>query len=86
VHFDDAFFKDQSEIVNFLCVEFAFLQFQIEVMFFESFQHLECSCTMESRIRGVNQEVIHIDDEPSFSLVILEYVIHQCLECRRRIA
>ncbi|KIJ19281.1 hypothetical protein PAXINDRAFT_69414, partial [Paxillus involutus ATCC 200175] len=37
VHLDNAFFKDQSEVVNFLDIEFTFLQFQVEVVFFKSF-------------------------------------------------
>ncbi|KIJ08201.1 hypothetical protein PAXINDRAFT_89211, partial [Paxillus involutus ATCC 200175] len=37
VHLDNTFFKDQSEVVNFFDIEFAFLQFQVEVMFFKSF-------------------------------------------------
>ncbi|KIJ06995.1 hypothetical protein PAXINDRAFT_91115, partial [Paxillus involutus ATCC 200175] len=29
VHLDNAFFKDQSEIIDFFDIEFAFLQFEI---------------------------------------------------------
>ncbi|KIK77504.1 hypothetical protein PAXRUDRAFT_166624 [Paxillus rubicundulus Ve08.2h10] len=41
---------------------------------------------MNCGVGGVNQEVIHVDDEPSFGLVVLKNMIHQRLECRRGVA
>ena len=37
-------------------------------------------------VRGGDEEVVHIDDEPSFSDHVLEGVIHESLECGRGIA
>ncbi|KIJ08487.1 hypothetical protein PAXINDRAFT_88789, partial [Paxillus involutus ATCC 200175] len=54
IHLGDTFFKDQSEIINFFGVEFTLLQFQVEVVFFESFQDFQGSFTMEGGICGVD--------------------------------
>ena len=35
---------------------------------------------MESKVGGIDEEVIHIDDKPSFSDYIVEGVIHELLE------
>ena len=35
---------------------------------------------MEGGVRGVDEEVVHIDDEPSFSNHIAEGVVHETLE------
>ena len=35
---------------------------------------------MEGNVAGVNQEVIHVDDEPSFSNHVVERVVHESLE------
>ena len=38
---------------------------------------------MEGSVWGVDEEVIHVDDEPSFSDHITERVIHELLEGSR---
>ena len=42
--------------------------------------------SMSFWIRGGNEEVIHIDDEPSFSDHVSEQVVHESLECGRGVA
>ena len=37
-------------------------------------------------IRRGNKEVIHVDDKPSFSDHVSEGVVHELLECHRRVA
>ena len=37
-------------------------------------------------VRGGDKEVIHVDDQPSFSNHVLEGVIHESLECGGRVA
>ena len=36
---------------------------------------------MCSKVRGDNKEIVHIDNEPSFSDHVVEQVIHEPLEC-----
>ena len=44
------------------------------------------SFCMGLRVGGGNEEVVHVDDEPSFSNHVLEGVIHESLECSGRVA
>ena len=38
---------------------------------------------MGGGVRGVNKEVIHVDDKPSFCNEVSEWIIHESLECGR---
>ena len=38
------------------------------------------SLSMDGRVRGGDEKVIHVDDEPPLSYHILEGVIHELLE------
>ena len=35
---------------------------------------------MEGSVRGIDEEIVHIDDEPSFSNHIVEEVVHEPLK------
>ena len=41
------------------------------------------SLDMDSLIRGEYEEIVHVDDEPSFSNHVLKGVIHEVLKCGR---
>ena len=43
------------------------------------------SLDMSGLVRGEDEEIIHVDDKPSFSNHVLEEVIHETLECDRRV-
>ena len=64
----------------------AFLEFQIKVELSHALEDTVGPFFMGLGIRRGDEEVIHVDDEPSFSDHISEQVIHESLECGRRVA
>ena len=52
----------------------------MEVEFSHSLEDAASSLSVGFRVRGGNEEVVHIDDEPSFSDHISERVVHESLE------
>ena len=58
-----------------------FLKFQVKVEFSHTLEDMAGSFSMGLGVRGCNEEVIHVDDEPSFSDHVPEGVIHESLEC-----
>ncbi|KAF9218273.1 hypothetical protein BS17DRAFT_716726, partial [Gyrodon lividus] len=42
--------------------------------------------TMESSVRGVDEDVIHVDDEPTFCDEVGKDVIYKCLDSQGRVA
>ena len=55
----------------------------MEIQFCHLLQHLAGSLDVCSFIRGEDEEVIHVDDEPSLGNHIPEGVVHESLECSR---
>ena len=58
----------------------------MEVELGHSLEDTASPLSMGFRVRGGNEEVIHIDDEPSLSDHILEGVVHESLECSGGVA
>ena len=48
-------------------------------------QYLTSSLDMGDLIRGEDEEIIHVNDEPSFSDHVLEGVIYEMLKCDGRV-
>ena len=58
----------------------------MKVEFCHALEDTTGSVCMDLRVRGGDEEVIHVDDEPSFSDHVSEGVIHESLECGWRVA
>ena len=86
VHGELTGFHDHSEVFDFRDVKLALLKLQVKVEFCHSLENSAGSFSMGDRVRRGNEEVIHIDDQPSFSNHVSEQVIHESLECSRRVA
>ncbi|KIK32593.1 hypothetical protein CY34DRAFT_101137 [Suillus luteus UH-Slu-Lm8-n1] len=78
IHCYLSWFNDHSEVINFLCVKGAFFGFQEKGFFADDFE--------DSAGFRENENVIHINNHPSFGDLLLERLIHVGLECGRRIA
>jgi hypothetical protein len=56
------------------------------VVVLKSLENLLCSFLVFCIPGRVNEQVIHIDDEPSFSDEVAKEVVHKCLEHGRGVA
>ena len=57
---------DEPQILGFCNLEGAFLQFQIEVIFLKTLKDSSRTLSVCGSIFGEDQDVIHVDDKPSF--------------------
>ena len=73
-------FDDHTEVFDFSGGEFAFLKFEMEVKFHHPLQDTFSAFFVNGGVRGEDEEVIHVDNEPSFGDHIAEGVIHESLE------
>ena len=78
-------FHDHSEVFDFRNVELGFLELQVKVELGHALEDTAGSFCVGLGVGGGNEEVIHIDDEPSFSDHISEGVIYESLECGGRV-
>ena len=76
-------FHNHSKIFYFRDVELAFFEFEMEVKLRHLLEDTTSSFCMGLWVGKGNEEVIHIDDEPSFSDHVLKGVVHELLECGR---
>ena len=65
-------FHNHSEVFNFGDVELTFFELQIEVKLSHALENSSGSFGMGFKVRGGNEEVVHVDDEPSLSDHIME--------------
>ena len=79
-------FHNHSEIVDFWDIELAFLKLEMKVKLSHSLEDVAGSLSVGFQVGRGNEEVIHVDDQPSFSDHVLEGVVHESLECGRRVA
>ena len=73
-------FHDHSEVFDFGNVELAFLKLEVEVKLGHSLENTASSFGVGPWVGGGDQEVVHIDDEPSFSDHVSERIVHESLE------
>ena len=73
-------FNDHSEVFHLVSGKLALFEFQVEVKFGHSLQDAFGVFLMEGGVGGVDEEVIHIDDKPSFGDHIAEGVVHEPLK------
>jgi hypothetical protein len=57
----------------------------MEVKFHHSLEEVFCSFFMDGGVAGEDEEIIHVDNEPSFGDHIAEEVIHESLKCGGRV-
>ena len=81
VHGELTGFYDHSKVFDFRDVKLAFLKLQMEVKLSHSLEDAAGSLSVGFGVRGGDEGVIHIDDEPSFCYHISERVIHESLKC-----
>ena len=67
VHGELTRFHDHSEVLNFRNIELAFLKFKVEVKLGHVLKDTVSSFSVGGGVRGGNEEVIHVDDKPSFN-------------------
>ena len=79
-------FHDHSEVFDFRDVKLAFFELQVKVEFSHALEDTMGSFSMGFGVRGGDEEVVYIDDKPSFSDHVLEGIIHKSLERGRRVA
>ena len=85
VHGKGSQFDYHSEVFDFGDVERTLFQFEIEVKFLHLLKDSFCSFFVIFVIVGVDEEVIYVDDKPSFCNHIPERVRHELLESGGRV-
>ena len=73
-------FNDHTEVFDLISGEFAFFEFQMKVKFSHALQDTLCTFLMEGSVGGVDEKIVHIDNEPSFGNHVAEGVIHESLK------
>ena len=76
-------FNDHPKVFDLISGKFTFFKFQVEVQLGHVLQDTFSSFFMKSSVWGINEKVVHVDDEPSFSNHITERVVHEPLEGSR---
>jgi hypothetical protein len=72
---------DDAKVFNFLDMEVALLWLEVEVMFFKFLQNLVYAAHMLFLVVfGHDDNVVHVDFNPTLGNLFLEDVIHHCLE------
>ena len=64
--------QNHYKVFDFGDVELAFLKLQVKVQFSHALEDMMGSFFMGRRVRGGDEEVVHIDDELSFGDHVLE--------------
>jgi len=83
VHGELARFDDHSEVFYLICGKFALLKFEVQIEFSHALEDMLGAFLLGSGVGGEDEEVIHVDDEPSFCDHVPEGVIHESLESGR---
>jgi hypothetical protein len=73
-------FDDHSEVFHLGYRERAFLKLQVQMVVLEPLENLLRSFLVLSLPGRVDEQVVHINDEPPFSDKVAEEVVHECLE------
>ena len=79
-------FHDHSEVFDLGDVELAFLELEMKVKLSHSLEDAASSLGVGLGIGGGDKEVVHVDDELSFSDHVPERVVHEPLERGRGVA
>ena len=79
-------FHDHSKVFYLRDIKLAFLKLQVEVEFSRVLEDVMGLFFMGLWVGGGDKEVVHIDDEPSFSDHVSKRVVHESLKCGGRVA
>jgi len=78
-------FDDHPEVFYLVCGKFALLKFEVQVKFGHSLKNTFGVFFVSSGVGGEDEEVIHIDDKPSFCNHVPEGVVYESLKSGRRV-
>ena len=80
VHGQLAGFHDHAKVFYLVGGEFTLFEFQVKVEFSHLLQDVFGAFFVKGRVGGVDEKIIHVDNEPSFGNHITEGVVHEPLE------
>ena len=80
VHGQLAGFNNHAKVFNLVGGELAFFELQMKVKFTHALENAFRTFLVEGIVGGVDEEIVHVDNEPSFSNHIAEGVVHESLE------
>jgi len=80
VHGELTGFDDHTKVFNLGGGEFTFFEFKMEVEFHHTLQDTLSTFLVGGGVGGEDEEIIHVDNEPTFGDHIAEGVIHESLE------
>jgi len=80
IHGELTWFDDHPEVFYLVGGEFAHLKFEVQVEFSHSLEDTLSVFLVSGGIGGEDEEVIHIDDKPSFSNHVSEGIVHKSSE------
>ena len=73
-------FDDHAEVFDLVSGKFTFFELQVKVELSHTLQDAFGVFLMEGSVGGVDEEIIHVDYEPSFGNHVAEGVVHESLE------
>ena len=73
-------FNNHAKVLDLVSGELAFFELQMKVKFGHALENAFCAFLVEGSVGGVDEKIIHVDNEPSFSNHIAEGVVHEPLE------
>src|ERR1700677_1918561 len=77
----NAFFRDdEAEEFYFFLFEKAFLRFEEEIIFLQSFQHFIDDSSVFLEILSEDEDIVHVDDDMSLVNEVLQNGVHHSLE------
>jgi hypothetical protein len=79
-------FDNHAEVFNFLSIEDIFLWFEEQFLPVNCFQYPSSAHLVFCKHFGKDKNIVHVDHKPSFINLLLECVVHVCLECSRGVA
>ena len=71
---------DHAEVFDLIGGEFTFFELQVKVELSHVLQNAFSAFLMEGGVGRIDEEIVHVDDEPSFGNHITEGVVHETLE------
>ena len=79
-------FHNHSKVFDFGDVKLAFLKLQVKVELSHTLEDMTGLFFVSFWVRRDNEEIVHVDDEPSLSNHVPKRVVHELLECGRGVA
>ena len=80
VHGQLARLHNHAEVLHLVSGELALFELQVKVEFCHTLENAFCAFLMEGGVGGVDEKIVHVDNEPSFGNYIAEGVVHESLK------